>query len=92
MKLNMAKVQENKVIVIPPDDTLSIFRTEKLGSGQFGAVFVGKFQDVVEEVAIKRMSKKEKIHIDSNLYLKANSKPNVIKYYGIDYSTDDDFV
>lgn len=71
---------------------LSLLLDEKLGSGRFGSVFPGRLKDVEEEVAIKKMEK-SKILIDSNIYVKLNGKPNVIGYYGTDYSTDDhDFV
>ena len=68
---------------------MSIFLAESLGTGRFGSVFPGKLKDVREEVAIKKMWK-ERIQIDSNVYVKLNGKSNVIKYYGTDESTDDD--
>ena len=68
---------------------MSIFLAESLRTGRFGSVFPGKLKDVREEVAIKKMWK-ERIQIDSNVYVKLNGKSNVIKYYGTDESTDDD--
>ena len=68
---------------------MSIFLAESLGTGRFGSVFPGKLKDVREEVAIKKMEK-ERIQIDSNVYVKLNGQSNVIKYYGTDESTDDD--
>ena len=69
---------------------LSIFRAERIGTGRFATVFPGKFQDVSKEIVIKMMEKK-KVQVDSILYLKANGKPNIINYYGID-STDGTFM
>jgi len=68
---------------------LTIFRAERLGTGRFGSVFPGKIKGFVEEVAIKLMEKK-KFQIDSNLYVQVNQNPNLIRYYGTDYSTEDD--
>ncbi len=68
---------------------MSIFLAESLGTGRFGSVFPGKLKDVREEIAIKKMEK-ERIQIDSNVYIKLNGQSNVIKYYGTDESTDDD--
>jgi len=68
---------------------LSIFRDERLGSGRFGSVFPGKFKDIEEEIAVKKMKKKEVV-IDFSLYRKVNGHPNVIGYYGTECSTDAD--
>ena len=65
----------------------SIFCTERIGIGRFGTVFPGKLKDVVEEVAIKRMEK-TKVRVDFGLYVKRNEHPNIITYYGTDYSRD----
>ena len=62
---------------------------ERLGSGRFGSVFPAKLKDVEEEVAVKKMKKKE-ILVDSSLYRKANGHPNVIGYYGTECSKDVD--
>ena len=48
-----------------------------------------KLKDVEEEVAIKKMMRRN-VRIDSSLYVKINGQPNVINYYGIDDSTYDD--
>ena len=67
----------------------SILRAERLGIGRFGTVFPGKLKDVAEEVAIKRMEKTN-VRVDFGLYVKANEHPNIITYYGTDYSRDED--
>ena len=62
---------------------LSVFHTERLGSGRFGTtVFIGKYNErtAAEDVAVKRMEK-DTIQIDSKVYIIANGQPNVIKYY-----------
>ena len=79
----------NRVEVV--GNNLSIFRAESVGYGRFGTVFPGKIKDVKEEVAIKRMEKK-KVRVDSSLYLKTNGNPNIVNYYGTDYSTDVEFM
>ena len=40
-----------------------------------------KLKDVEEEVAIKKMMRRN-VRIDSSLYVKINGQPNVINYYG----------
>ena len=68
---------------------LSIFSDERLGSGRFGSVFPGKLKHVEEEIAVKKMKKKE-VLVDFSLYRKADGHPNVIGYYGTECSTDAD--
>ena len=71
---------------------LSVFCAKKLGYGQFGTVFSGKFTGVDEEVAIKRMEKRKKVHIDANVYHRANGQQHLIYYYGIELSPKDEFM
>jgi len=63
---------------------------ERLGSGRFGPVFFGRFTDISQnlDVAIKRM-RSDKMQVDSSLYVKANGKQNIIKYYGTHCSLDE---
>jgi serine/threonine protein kinase len=70
---------------------LSIFRNERLGAGRFGTVFPGQINKITEEVAIKKMQK-EKVRVDSSLYLKLNECPNVVNYYGTHELKDDEFM
>ena len=72
-------------------DELSIFRSERLGTGRFGTVFPGKIKNVTEEIAFKRMEKK-KVRVVSSLYIKANECLNIVNYYGTHESKDDEFV
>ena len=71
---------------------LSLLRDERLESGRYGSVFPGKCQGVEEEVAIKRIKKKDNIRIDSNLYIMAKGQRNIINYYAADYSMSDEFM
>ena len=70
---------------------LSILLAERLGTGRFGSVFQGKFTNVAEEVAIKKMEKK-KVQVDSSFYIKANGYPNIIGYYGTETMDGNEFM
>jgi len=73
------------------DELMSIFRSERLGTGRFGTVFPGKIKNATEEIAVKRMEKR-KIRVVSSLYIKANECPNIVNYYGTHESKDGEFV
>ena len=70
---------------------MSFSSAERLGSGRFGTVYPGKFQDFDEEVAIKKRWKKN-VQVDSNLYVKTNGQQNIINYYGTEITEQDEFV
>jgi len=81
----------NNINVMENIGRMSFFSAESLGSGRFGTVYPGKFQDFDEEVAIKKMRKK-KVQVDSNLYVKTNGQQNIINYYGTEITEQDEFV
>ena len=66
-------------------DKLRFRRSDRLGTGKFGWVFRGKYENVVT-VAIKRMEK-QLTELDSRLYSIANGHPNIIHYF---YTNEDD--
>ena len=59
---------------------ITFSRSERLGKGQFGCVFKGKYGKDLIDVAVKRLVKDETM-VDSSLYCKAEGHTNIIKFF-----------
>lgn len=63
-------------------------RRDNLGSGRFGSVFQGKYDDKYD-VAVKRVVHTDFL-VEIDVLKKAQNHPNILRYYGND--SDVEFV